>query len=160
MAGSAKEQWAFPYEGTKYSNKSPGYILGPGSHSDPWKEKGEVEITCSNNILYIMQAPICRLSVVLWCDDPENFYQCLLLISGWYLVKVVLTWTARRRKFLPRFWTSPIIYYWINYELLIIVYLYGVYQSNHKHIINVFITQMYHLVFAIGSSAVLPSNKK
>ena len=38
----------------------------------------------------------------------------------------IITSTATRRKFLARLWTSAVIYYWINYKLLIIIYLYFV----------------------------------
>jgi len=61
--------------------------------------------------------------MLIACDGllPKEFLPGLLLISGWYLVMVVVTSTGTRRKFLARLWTSPIFYYWKNYELLLIV---------------------------------------
>ena len=47
------------------------------------------------------------------CDSTlsKEFLPGLLLIIGWYLVRVVITWTDTRRKFLARLWTSLIINY-------------------------------------------------
>jgi len=54
------------------------------------------------------------------------FMWWLWIVSRLYFIfkqqwACLITSTATRRKFLARLWTWPTIYYWMNYELLIII---------------------------------------
>jgi len=66
--------------------------------------------------------------VIIIILDPlcMNYYFLCYFVLYFIFKYSLITSTITRRKFLIRLWTWPIIYYWMNYELLIIIYLYCV----------------------------------